>query len=49
MVTGGFGIKYIGFAERKLFRLETRRILVQQIAEVSGGLVRCGDGEEHQP
>ena len=46
-VNGRIGIEHISLPKRELFRLETRRILVQQIAEVGGRLMSRGNREEH--
>src|SRR6185437_6503856 len=42
-VNRSVGIKHIGLSKRKLLRLETCRVLVQQIAEVCCRLMRGGD------
>jgi hypothetical protein len=43
----GLRIKDVSFAERKLFRLNPRGVLVQQVAEVRRRTVRCSNREKH--
>ena len=42
-VNGSIGIEHIGLSKRKLFRLETCRVLVEEIAEIGCRLMRGGD------
>jgi len=46
-VNGRIWIEHISLPKRELFCLETRRILVQQVAEVGSRLMGRGNREEH--